>query len=182
MADLSAALISPHDPPVVLLVDDDPDTNELYAMSLTGSGFAVEQATSGEDALARIGSVVPDIVVADIVLPGMDGFALCREIKRDERTAHVPVIAVTGYSSPTRMEEATRAGFQALLLKPCLPDDLLAQIRRSIAETRALCGASRELQAKSATLRRAAREIRDTLSETMKRCLEAKRRRDSSDC
>jgi len=133
------APMAPHaeDPPVVLLVEHDVDTRDLYSLVLARSGFAVEQATCGDEALQKTKTLLPDVVVADITLPGMDGFALCREIKEDEHTAHIPVIAVTGYSSPDGPKEAQKAGFDRFFLKPCLPDDLIVALRLTVQETRA---------------------------------------------
>jgi two-component system cell cycle response regulator DivK len=136
-------------PPLVLLVDGDADTREMYAVFLADSGYRVEQARDGAEALSKTHSALPDIVVADIKLPGMDGVSLCREIRRDGLTARIPVIAVTGYASPNRVEEAKRAGFERLLIKPCLPDLLLAEIRQAIEAARDLSERGRALQAKA---------------------------------
>ncbi len=169
MVDLSATTTGPHDPPLVLLVDDDPDTCEMFGLLLTSSGFAVEQAVNAADALCMARSAVPDIVVADIALPDMDGFELCRAIKRDQRTAGIPVIAVSGYSLADRADQAQKSGFDRFLMKPCLAEDLLAAIRQTIAETRALTAASRELRAKSAALQRDTQRVIETLSDTLAR-------------
>ncbi len=158
-----------HDPPVVLLVDEDADTREMYGMFLASSGFAVDEAPDAYQALSKVRSVLPDVVVTDITLRGMDGFALCHEIRRDDRTARIPVIAVTGYSTATRVEEAERAGFDAFLLKPCAPDDLLAQIGRTIQVTRRLRAQSAMLRAESERLRRDTRELHKRTAATLKR-------------
>jgi two-component system phosphate regulon response regulator PhoB len=113
MVELSQATAP--DSPLILLVDDDADTREMYGLWLSSSGFAVDQARDANEALTKVKSAMPDVVVTDVTLPGIDGFALCREIRRDDRTARIPVIAVTGYSSPRRVQEAEHAvGFQNL--------------------------------------------------------------------
>jgi len=106
----------------------------MYAAWLTHAGFHVEQAHNGLQALERAFERVPDIVVTDLNIPGIDGFELTRRLKHDPRTREVPVIAVTGYAAfaadPAR---AQRAGCDAVLGKPCSPEDLEATIRTFIA-------------------------------------------------
>jgi two-component system, cell cycle response regulator DivK len=120
--------------PNVLLVEDDQDGRRMYAEWLTGAGYQVAQAHNGLQALDRAFASVPDIVVTDLNIPGIDGFELTRRLKQDLRTCDVPVLAVTGYaafaSDPAR---ALRAGCDAVLPKPCSPDDLEIAIRGLIA-------------------------------------------------
>jgi len=117
----------------VLLVEDDGDGRRLYALWLTEAGFTVKQAHNGLQALERAFESVPDVVVTDLNIPGIDGFELTRRLKLDPRTCEVPVIAVTGYAAfqadPAR---ARRAGCDVVLEKPCSPDDLEAAIRNLI--------------------------------------------------
>jgi two-component system, cell cycle response regulator DivK len=118
----------------VLLVEDDQDGRRMYAEWLTDAGYQVAQAHNGFQALDRAFASVPDIVVTDLNIPGIDGFELTRRLKQDLRTCDVPVLAVTGYaafaSDPGR---ALRAGCDAVLPKPCSPDDLELAIRGLIA-------------------------------------------------
>lgn len=118
---------------IVLLVEDDQDGRRMYADWLTEAGFFVDQAHNGLQALERAFDSRPDVVVADLNIPGIDGFELTRRLKQDPRTATIPVLAVTGYvafaSDPSR---ARRAGCDAVLQKPCSPDDLEAAIRSLI--------------------------------------------------
>ncbi len=140
-------------------MDDDPDTCDMFTLFLSSCGFGVEQAADAQGALQMVRTANPDIVVTDIMLPGMDGFDLCREIKRDERTARIPVVGLSGYSSPDRLEEARRAGFDKLLMKPISPGDVLDEIRETIARTRALCAKSGGLQETAARLRKETHEV-----------------------
>jgi CheY-like chemotaxis protein len=102
----------------------------MYAEWLTHAGFTVDEAHNGLQALERAFEAVPDVVVTDLNIPGIDGFELTRRLKQDPRTRDVPVLAVTGYaafaSDPGR---ARRAGCDAVLPKPCTPDDLEAVVR-----------------------------------------------------
>ena len=122
--------------PSVLLGEDDQDGRRMYAEWLAQAGFCVEQAHNGLQALDRALVFQPDVVVTDLHIPGIDGFELTRRLKRDHRTSHIPVLAVTGYaafaSDPGR---ALRAGCDAVLPKPCSPHDLEAAIR-SLLEAR----------------------------------------------
>ena len=119
--------------PSVLLVEDDSDGRRMYVQWLTQAGFHVNEAHNGLQALERAFESVPDIVVTDLNIPGIDGFELTRRLKHDPRTKAVPVIAVTGYAAfqadPGR---ALRAGIDAVLEKPCSPDDLESTIRTLI--------------------------------------------------
>jgi len=119
--------------PRILLVEDDEDGRRLYALWLTQAGFVVTQAHNGLQALEVAFESIPDLVVTDLNIPGIDGFELTRRLKQDPRTRQVPVVAVTGYAAfqadPGR---AIRAGCDAVLEKPCSPDDLESAIRTLI--------------------------------------------------
>jgi two-component system, cell cycle response regulator DivK len=121
--------------PSVLLVEDDQDGRRMYAEWLTGAGFRVSQAHNGLQALERAFDSVPDIVVTDLNIPGIDGFELTRRLKHDPRTSAIPVVAVTGYAAfAADPDRARRAGCDAVLPKPCSPDDLETAIRSLIHE------------------------------------------------
>ena len=117
----------------MLLVEDDRDGRRLYAEWLTQAGFTVYQAHNGLQALERAFVAVPDVVVTDLNIPGIDGYELTRRLKQDPRTRAVPVLAVTGYAAfaadPGR---AQRAGCDQVLEKPCSAEDLEAAIRSLI--------------------------------------------------
>jgi CheY-like chemotaxis protein len=119
----------------VLLVEDDFDGRRMYAEWLTNAGFRVDQAHNGFQALELAFEAVPDVVVTDLAIPGIDGFELTRRLKQDSRTCDVPVLAVTGYRAfAIDPERARRAGCDAVLPKPCSPIELEAAIRVLIAD------------------------------------------------
>ena len=121
----------------MLLVEDDRDGRLMYAEWLQQSGFRVEQAHNGLQALERAFDLIPDAILTDLHLPGIDGYELTRRLKTDGRTRHIPVLAVTGYAPFTNdPSRADRAGCDAILPKPCLPDDLEATLRALITEAR----------------------------------------------
>ena len=119
--------------PTVLLVEDDQDGRRMYADWLIGASFRVSQAHNGLQALERAVDSLPDVVVTDLNIPGIDGFELTRRLKNDPRTRAVPILAVTGYAAfqadPGR---AIRAGCATVLEKPCSPEHLETAIRTLI--------------------------------------------------
>jgi CheY-like chemotaxis protein len=133
----------------VLVVEDHDDTRDLYLTALAAAGFDVRDATSAEDALERLVDSIPDVLVTDVSLPGMSGTALGRHVRRLHDGQAVTLIAVTGRSTSEEIAETTAAGFDAVLVKPCLPEELAGTIRRLLAR-------GRELRAESERIRRAA--------------------------
>jgi CheY-like chemotaxis protein len=115
--------------PRVLLVDDYPDAREMYSEYLKFTGFDVVEAANGMEALERAIETEPDIILMDLSLPVMDGWEATRRLKADARTAKIPVVALTGHVLSGMSEGAQRAGCDAFVTKPCLPEDLVKQIR-----------------------------------------------------
>ncbi len=113
--------------PRVLLVDDYPDAREMYSEYLQFSGFEV---VNGMEALQRAADEAPDIILMDLSLPVMDGWEATRRLKADPRTADIPVVALTGHALAGISEGARQAGCDAFVTKPCLPEDLVVEIRR----------------------------------------------------
>jgi len=114
----------------VLLVDDYPDAVDVWAIYLTTEGFRVLTAGTGRDALAAARADAPDLVVLDLDLPDLSGFEVASELKRCAATRHIPLIAATGYSHVAQQDLARRSGFDSVIVKPCDPDALVAEIRR----------------------------------------------------
>ena len=115
--------------PRVLLVDDYPDAREMYGEYLKFTGFDVIEASNGVEAVERALDTAPDIILMDLSLPIMDGWEATRRLKADARTANIPVVALTGHALSGMSEGAERAGCDAFVTKPCLPEDLVKQIR-----------------------------------------------------
>lgn len=116
--------------PCCLIVEDHGDTREGYAEYLSLCGFDVLTAADGAGFHAVIDRVIPDVVVMDIQLPEVDGWDLTAELRRDQRTRHVPVIMVSALVMPGDRERSVRAGCDAFLGKPCDPHDLVEEIKR----------------------------------------------------
>jgi len=121
--------------PCVLIVDDYPDAREMYSEYLQYSGFDVIEAENGMEALAKAADKSPDIILMDLSLPVMDGWEATRRLKADERTSAIPVVALTGHALAGISEGAMRAGCDAFVTKPCLPEDLVKEIRKVLSES-----------------------------------------------
>jgi CheY-like chemotaxis protein len=116
--------------PLVLVVEDYQDAREMYAAYLQFSGFDVAEATNGEEAIAKAIELAPDIILMDLALPRMDGWEATRRLKGDARTSDIPIVALTGHALAGHAEGARQAGCDAFVTKPCLPDALVAEIKR----------------------------------------------------
>jgi CheY-like chemotaxis protein len=118
--------------PLILIVDDSPDDREIYSQFLESRGFRSVTAADGETALRLGRDRQPDVIVMDLSLPGLDGWGATRLLKNDRLTAHIPIIACTGHAFGAPVEQALDAGCDAYIVKPCLPDDLLNEIKRHL--------------------------------------------------
>jgi CheY-like chemotaxis protein len=122
--------------PLVLVVEDYQDAREMYAAYLQFSGFEVAEASNGVEAIEKTQELLPDIVLMDLALPRMDGWEATRRLKNDPRTRHIPIVALTGHALAGHAEGAREAGCDAFVTKPCLPDALVAEIKRLLDEYR----------------------------------------------
>ena len=116
--------------PLVLVVEDYPDAREMYAAYLQFSGFDVAEATNGLEAIEKAQQLLPDIILMDLALPRLDGWEATRRLKKDVQTRDIPIVALTGHALPGHAEGAQQAGCDAFVTKPCLPDALVAEIKR----------------------------------------------------
>jgi PAS domain S-box-containing protein len=116
----------------IVVVEDDPDARDLFRLILTDAGSNVSTASSTAEALAVITTARPDVLVADIGLPGEDGNDLVRKVRGlpDPETARLPAVAVSAYASEHHRQTAQAAGFQAYLAKPVDPSELVRVIAR----------------------------------------------------
>ena len=118
--------------PLILVVDDYEDAREMYAEYLRFCGFRVAEARNGNEALEQAFSLMPDLILMDLSLPGMDGWEATRQLKADARTNKIPVVALTGHALAGASEGAKKAGCDSFVTKPCLPDDLVVEVRRML--------------------------------------------------
>ena len=118
--------------PLILVVDDYQDAREMYAEYLQFSGFRVAEARNGNEAVAQARSLKPDLILMDLSLPGMDGWEATRVLKADDATKHIPIVALTGHALAGASEGARKAGCDSFVTKPCLPDDLVVEVKRML--------------------------------------------------
>ena len=120
-------------PPLILVVDDYQDAREMYAEYLQFSGFRVAEAKNGNEAVEQAFALKPDLILMDLSLPGMDGWEATRRLKADDATRHIPIVALTGHALAGASEGARKAGCDSFVTKPCLPDDLVVEVRRMLS-------------------------------------------------
>lgn len=113
---------------VVLIVDDVPDNLAVLHDALDESGYTVLVATSGETALQRAAQALPDVVLLDAMMPGMDGFEVARRLKGLPATAHIPIIFMTGLTETEHLVAALAAGGVDYVTKPIKPKEVLARM------------------------------------------------------
>jgi len=114
---------------VILLVEDDFDIRELVSYGLEKERYRIYTASSAEDARRWLGKRLPDLILLDLMLPGMDGFSFCKEIKRDDRTAGVPVIMLTARTEDADVVAGLEVGAEDFIPKPFSMSVLTARVR-----------------------------------------------------
>ena len=147
MTSLRLARADRAQPAMALVVDRDPDTRKMYAEYLRLSSCLIEEAEDGREALAKAIAHCPDVIITETRLPGINGFDLCSLLRQDEGTSAIPIVVVTSDTYGTDVRRAQMAGADAVLIKPCLPEALGAEIARLLEQ--------------SSTLRERARAVRE---------------------
>jgi CheY-like chemotaxis protein len=118
----------------LLLVDDYPDTLEVWGLYLQSLGYEVLTATNGLDAVRQAHLEHPDLIVLDLELPGISGFEAAVRLRQDADTRGIPMIAATGFSHARQLNQARESGFDSIVVKPCDPAALAAEIDRLLHE------------------------------------------------
>jgi CheY-like chemotaxis protein len=113
----------------ILVVDDTPHNVTLLCDLVAAQGYVTVAASSGPEALAKVASEAPQLVLLDVVMPGMDGYEVCRAIRSDPKTAVLPVVMVTAREPADERVRGLEAGADDFLAKPINPDELLARVR-----------------------------------------------------
>ena len=121
----------------LLIVEDNTELAELLRLGLKQAGFAVSTAANGVEALKKARANAPDLVVLDVILPELDGFAVCEALKRANETAKIPVIMLTGLTSEFTRFAGLESGADEYVTKPVSPAQLLPRIQHLIRQARA---------------------------------------------
>ena len=125
----------------ILIVEDNTKLLELLRLNLRAAGFAVATATNGIEALKKAHSLSPDVVLLDLVLPELDGFAVCETLRKGPATASIPVIVLTGLNSDSARWASSQAGTCDFVTKPVNPKHLVARIKELLRQARGSSGA-----------------------------------------
>ncbi len=112
----------------ILVVDDSPTDRQYLIETLSKKGFQIVTAENGEDAIVKSKAELPDLILMDVVMPGLNGYQATRQITRDEATKHIPVIICTSKGADTDKIWGLRQGANDYLVKPVDPHALLAKI------------------------------------------------------
>lgn len=120
----------------VLVVDDNFDNRAVYADFLRFVGFEVEEAENGAQALARVSERLPDVVLMDLAMPGINGFECTRAVKEYDTSGRVRIIVVTALATFVATEMAKEAGCDAFLTKPVTPEVVEQHVRKQLALAR----------------------------------------------
>jgi DNA-binding response OmpR family regulator len=113
----------------ILVVEDDADLVELLSFNLKSSGFAVGTAADGAEALKKARAQMPDLILLDLMLPELDGFAVCEILRRDPATAQIPIIMLTAVSSELARLNGLAAGADEYLTKPFSPRQVVSRVK-----------------------------------------------------
>jgi two-component system alkaline phosphatase synthesis response regulator PhoP len=113
----------------LLIVEDNTELLELLRLGLKQAGFSVHTATTGLEALKKARAMSPDLILLDLVLPELDGFAVCEALRRGEETSGIPIIMITGLTSEFTRYAGMESGADEYVTKPASPSQLLPSIK-----------------------------------------------------
>jgi DNA-binding response OmpR family regulator len=112
----------------ILVVEDNPDQLELVRLILEKEGFAIGTAANGSEALIKTRSISPDLIILDLMLPGLNGFDICETLRKDPLTASVPIVMLTGLCSQFGRLAGLESGANEFLTKPFNPEELVSKV------------------------------------------------------
>lgn len=159
----------------ILVVDDTPTNIDLLTLVLKKRNYKVRVADSGERALKQVSLDPPDLILLDVMMPGLDGFETCRRLKRDPVSAQIPVIFITALSDMKDMLKGFQVGGADFLTKPFQAEEVLARVKAHLTIQKLY----KDLSAKNEKLKRALEEVK-TLQGIVPICSLCKKIRDDS--
>jgi len=119
----------------LLVVDDEDAIRTVLRLILVRAGYDVTEAESGEGALRKVREEKPDLILLDVMMPGMDGFSVCERLRADPETADLPIIMLSARTDSRSRRESRRVGATKYLTKPLAPDKLLFHIGETLAKS-----------------------------------------------
>ena len=120
-------------PTRILVADDDPSILRLLQLNFELEGFEVHTASDGEEALVKARSASPDVIVLDVMMPGLDGLEVCRRLKEDGAMRTVPIILLTALGQERERREGMAVGASEYVMKPFDPDSLIRVVKGTLA-------------------------------------------------
>lgn len=117
----------------IFVVDDSISVRKALEMALKKEGMEVRTAASAEAALEQIGDAPTNLIIADVIMPGMSGFELCQQLKADDRYAHIPLLIISGNVDGETRQEAQRVGATGVLKKPFRQEELVPAVQHALA-------------------------------------------------
>jgi len=120
----------------LLIVEDNTELLELLRLGFKQAGFSVSTAANGVEALKKARSASPDAILLDLVLPELDGFAVCEALRRDQDTSAIPIIMLTGLTSEFTRYAGIESGADEYVMKPASPDELVPRIKYWLRQPR----------------------------------------------
>ena len=116
----------------ILIVEDEPDFLELLRLRFKEEGFAIATATNGVDAVKKARTLCPNLVLLDVMLPELDGFAVCEILRKDAATASMPIIMVTGLCGQLTRCAGIESGATDFVTKPTTPDEIVSKAKEML--------------------------------------------------
>jgi len=132
----------------ILVVEDDPDQLEVVLFTLKNAGFAVGTATNGIDALKKARTVSPDLIILDVMMPELDGFAVCETLRGKPATASIPVLMLTGLCSHISRLVAYESGATDYVIKPFDAEQLVSKVEKLLCQPSGASKAPRKPRSK----------------------------------
>jgi CheY-like chemotaxis protein len=145
--------------PSILVVDADADTRALYHDSLAIAGCGVVEAPDGRDALVQALMHPPALVITEIRLPFIDGYALCEILRGDRATTDIPILVITSEARPEEANHARESGADVVLVKPTTPEQMLSEARQLLARAKVMRGRAASTIANAAAQREKSRSF-----------------------
>ena len=118
----------------ILVIDDEPEVTKVISSSLEGKPYEIKSVNSGIEGCIVLGTFKPSLVILDVMMPGFDGVQVCREIRKNEVTAHTQILVITGFPEDERIKAIKEMDIEEILIKPFNPDDLVEKVDRILSQ------------------------------------------------